>query len=120
MPMTDWKDRALCAETDPEAFFPGKGGSTALAKRVCAACEVRAECLQDALDRREPFGIWGGKSERERRRLGKLPNPVRQCPWHGSELSGGPVLFHCAAGHSVTAADVQEADEAAMMRRAAA
>ncbi len=67
----DWKDRALCAETDPEAFFPEKGGSTREAKRVCVSCEVRAECLDFALGNDERFGIWGGLSERERRRLKK-------------------------------------------------
>jgi WhiB family redox-sensing transcriptional regulator len=66
-----WKDRALCAETDPEAFFPEKGGSTREAKRVCSVCEVRAECLDSALANDERFGIWGGLSERERRRLKK-------------------------------------------------
>ena len=43
-----WQDRALCAQTDPEAFFPEKGGSTREAKRVCRSCEVRAECLEYA------------------------------------------------------------------------
>jgi WhiB family redox-sensing transcriptional regulator len=65
----DWQDRALCAETDPEAFFPEKGGSTREAKRICSGCEVRAECLEYALAHDERFGIWGGLSERERRRL---------------------------------------------------
>ena len=64
-----WQDRALCAQTDPEAFFPEKGGSTREAKRVCRGCEVRAECLEYALGHDERFGIWGGLSERERRRL---------------------------------------------------
>ncbi len=64
-----WQDRALCAQTDPEAFFPEKGGSTREAKKVCRACEVRAECLEYALEHDERFGIWGGLSERERRRL---------------------------------------------------
>ena len=64
-----WQDRALCAQTDPEAFFPEKGGSTREAKRVCRSCEVRAECLEYALAHDERFGIWGGLSERERRRL---------------------------------------------------
>src|SRR5215472_6468427 len=45
-----WQDRALCAQTDPEAFFPEKGGSTREAKRVCRGCEVRAECLEYALE----------------------------------------------------------------------
>ena len=65
----DWQDRALCAQTDPEAFFPEKGGSTREAKKVCRSCEVRAECLEYALEHDERFGIWGGLSERERRRI---------------------------------------------------
>lgn len=62
-----WQEHALCAQTDPEAFFPEKGGSTREAKAVCANCSVRAECLDYALKNDERFGIWGGKSERERR-----------------------------------------------------
>ena len=65
----EWQERALCAQTDPEAFFPEKGGSTREAKRICSGCEVRAECLEYALIHDERFGIWGGLSERERRRL---------------------------------------------------
>ena len=65
------KPEALCAQTDPEAFFPEKGGSTRDAKRVCGVCPVREECLQYAMDNDERFGIWGGLSERERRRLRK-------------------------------------------------
>ena len=64
-----WQDRALCAQTDPEAFFPEKGGSTREAKRVCTSCEVRSECLDYASGNDEPSGIWGGLSERERRKL---------------------------------------------------
>jgi WhiB family redox-sensing transcriptional regulator len=64
-----WQERALCAQTDPEAFFPEKGGSTREAKRICMGCEVRDECLEYALAHDERFGIWGGLSERERRRL---------------------------------------------------
>lgn len=66
-----WQERALCAQTDPEAFFPEKGGSTREAKKVCVSCEVRAECLEFALANDERFGIWGGLSERERRKLKK-------------------------------------------------
>ena len=65
----DWWGRAVCAQTDPEAFFPEKGGSTREAKRICSGCEVRAECLDYALAADERFGVWGGLSERERRRL---------------------------------------------------
>lgn len=64
-----WQGDALCAQTDPEAFFPEKGGSTREAKRVCQSCTVRTECLEYALAHDERFGIWGGLSERERRKL---------------------------------------------------
>ncbi len=64
-----WQSDALCAQTDPEAFFPEKGGSTRDAKRICTGCEVRAQCLEYALANDERFGIWGGLSERERRKL---------------------------------------------------
>lgn len=66
-----WQERALCAQTDPEAFFPEKGGSTREAKKICTGCEVRSECLEYALAHDERFGIWGGLSERERRKLKK-------------------------------------------------
>ena len=64
-----WQQQALCAQTDPEAFFPEKGGSTREAKRICIGCEVKGDCLEYALGQDERFGIWGGLSERERRRL---------------------------------------------------
>ena len=66
-----WQERSLCAQTDLEAFFPEKGGSTREAKKVCVGCEVRSECLEYALANDERFGIWGGLSERERRKLKK-------------------------------------------------
>ena len=69
---TRWQERALCAQTDPEAFFPEKGGSTREAKKICEVCPVRAECLAYALEHDERFGIWGGLSERERRRLKRM------------------------------------------------
>lgn len=65
----EWQERGLCAQTDPEEFFPEKGGSTKAAKAVCVRCEVREECLEYALARDERFGIFGGYSERERRKL---------------------------------------------------
>ncbi|MCP1429514.1 WhiB family redox-sensing transcriptional regulator [Microbacterium foliorum] len=64
-----WQADALCSQTDPEAFFPEKGGSTRDAKRICTSCDVRGECLEYALNNDERFGIWGGLSERERRKL---------------------------------------------------
>lgn len=67
----EWMDRALCAQVDYEMFFPEKGGSTADAKRLCGTCDVREDCLRYAIDHHERFGIWGGKSERERRAIAK-------------------------------------------------
>lgn len=70
----DWRDDALCAETDPEEFFPEKGGSNRAAKRICARCPVTAECLEYALEHDERYGLWGGLSERERRRIRRTAN----------------------------------------------
>jgi WhiB family redox-sensing transcriptional regulator len=63
-----WQDQALCAQTDPEAFFPEKGGSAREAQKTCRSCEVRASCLAYALEHDDigRFGIWGGFSERTR------------------------------------------------------
>lgn len=66
-----WQDEALCAQTDPESFFPEKGASTREAKATCMRCSVRLQCLVYALFNDERFGVWGGLSERERRRLAK-------------------------------------------------
>lgn len=65
----DWTVDALCAQTDPDAFFPEKGGNARDAKKVCAGCDVRAQCLQYALEHEEKHGLWGGLTERERRKL---------------------------------------------------
>lgn len=65
----EWQDDALCAEIGTEMFFPEKGGSTKDAKKVCADCPVAQQCLNYALQNDERFGIWGGLSERERRKL---------------------------------------------------
>ena len=64
-----WQERANCFGVDPDLFFPERGASTREAKGVCRGCEVRAECLEYALAHGEKFGIWGGLSERERRRV---------------------------------------------------
>jgi WhiB family redox-sensing transcriptional regulator len=82
-----WVDQALCAQVDVgDLFFPSKGGSTAPAVQVCKRCPVQEQCLQYALARREPHGIWGGRSERERRRMrqGLSPRKLRS---------------HCGKGH---------------------
>jgi WhiB family transcriptional regulator, redox-sensing transcriptional regulator len=67
-----WQAQARCLEVDPEIFFPERGGSSRAARAVCSQCEVRRDCLLYALRNREQFGIWGGTSERERRKLRRL------------------------------------------------
>ncbi len=64
-----WQEQANCLGVDPDLFFPERGASTREAKSVCRGCEVRADCLEYALAHGEKFGIWGGLSERERRRV---------------------------------------------------
>ena len=64
-----WQEEANCLGVDPDLFFPERGASTREAKAVCRGCEVRVDCLEYALAHGEKFGIWGGLSERERRRV---------------------------------------------------
>ena len=66
-----WQDFALCAETDPDIFFPEKGGSTAPATSVCASGPVQAECLEYAISNDIRHGIWGGMSDNDRRRISR-------------------------------------------------
>jgi WhiB family redox-sensing transcriptional regulator len=63
-----WQERALCKEVDAELFFPYKGENCAAAKQVCGLCEVSAQCLNYAIAHQERVGVWGGMSERERRK----------------------------------------------------
>lgn len=109
----DWRADALCTQVDPETFFPeGKGASTHEAKKICCRCEVRAQCLADALEREDRFGVHGGMSERERRKLSKagwklgdplpevrFPNSARieQCPQCGKWT--GHLRQHVAMAH---------------------
>lgn len=67
-----WRDEAACSGMDVNIFYPEQGAGmpqTKRAKAICARCPVRIECLNDALARNERYGVWGGMSERERRRL---------------------------------------------------
>ena len=68
-PRAGWFEYARCREYDPDMFFPDKGESPNPAKRICLRCPVRVECLNYALRARVPYGVWGGLSDRERRRL---------------------------------------------------
>jgi WhiB family redox-sensing transcriptional regulator len=64
-----WRDLGACRGLDPGVFYPETDEEAAAAKAVCGQCDVRAHCLEHALTRREKQGVWGGATERERRRI---------------------------------------------------
>lgn len=82
---TDWKDDSNCLGVDPDLFFPERGASTREAKEVCRGCVVREDCLEYALQNGEKFGIWGGMSERERRRIRRQRALERQAAARAAE-----------------------------------
>lgn len=65
----DWREDAVCAQTDPDMFFPEQGGNVQSVKQICRACPVAMQCLQFATDNVIQEGIWGGLGPVERRRL---------------------------------------------------
>ena len=89
-----WQDEANCLGVDPDLFFPERGASTREAKEVCRGCVVREDCLEYALANGEKFGIWGGMSERERRRIRRQRAQAARRPAVGLSdrpgLAGGP------------------------------
>jgi hypothetical protein len=113
-----WHDAAACQYTDPEVFFPEKGGSVRPAKKICAGCPVKDLCLEWALANDERFGIYGAKSERERRAIARARGMRR-------------TKTHCKSGkHVRTPANIEarsgrcldcraESDKAARQRRTA-
>lgn len=64
-----WRRHAACRDEDRDIFFPTQGASVAEAKAICATCPVRRPCAEHAITHPEPFGIWGGLSERQRRQI---------------------------------------------------
>lgn len=69
---TSWMEDGLCTEADPEMFFPEMGCNVGAAKRVCAPCPVRQQCLDYALSLHIQHGVWGGMTLGERRRVRRL------------------------------------------------
>ncbi len=65
----DWMATGSCAQEPPALFFPSDGAGVEVARRICASCPVKQECLEYALRNRIDHGVWGGTSERERRRI---------------------------------------------------
>lgn len=70
-------ERGACSNADPEMFFETKGGQPTAAKRICARCEVRDECLDHAL-RSDLHGIWGGTTRSQRTRIANARGIVRE------------------------------------------
>jgi len=64
-----WMSMGACAGTDPEVFFPHDGIGVEVAKQICAGCNITEPCLEYALAHRIEHGVWGGCSERQRRRI---------------------------------------------------
>jgi len=93
----NWQESANCLGVDPDLFFPERGASTREAKEVCRGCVVRGECLEYALVNGEKFGIWGGLSERERRRLPPDPRDARFDRAILSEVQTLPFRFRNSA-----------------------
>lgn len=68
----DWRAHGLCAGTDPDLWFAVGAREHKLAKRICRSCPVRMECLAYAMDAPVDHGVWGGMTERERRRYRRI------------------------------------------------
>ena len=68
---TGWMQRGLCRQVPPSTFFPNDGVGVEVARRICADCPVKASCLEYALRNGIDHGVWGGTSERERRRIAR-------------------------------------------------
>lgn len=79
--MTTWQQRAACIGEPPELWFPPSGRGEKLdyseAQRICDRCPVQPECLEHALTHNERYGMWGGHTERQRRRL-QRQRPIRR------------------------------------------
>ena len=118
----DWRLDALCAQVSIAEFHAdkGEGGMEAInfAKKICALCPVKSECLDFSIRVGDSFGIWGGLPPRERRKLGKRLGIQRVDveDWHGSE---GGARRHYRAGTKVCP-DCRRADERARDRRRSA
>jgi WhiB family redox-sensing transcriptional regulator len=66
---TIWMAKGNCADEPPSTFFPSDGVGVEVARRICGTCPVQEQCLEYALKSRIDHGVWGGCSERERRRI---------------------------------------------------
>lgn len=107
-----WFDDAACRGLDPELFFPERGEPTKPAKTICRTCRVREECLEYALVNVERFGVFGGMSERERRRIrGRRSLAPRTCQWSACGATFQPATpsqWYCNVAHQRAAASARK------------
>jgi len=87
----EWMTGGVCAQVDPDLWFPEKGGSTRQAKALCTRCPVHPECLAYALAHDERFGIWGGASERDRRRIKRTTTRPQAAPVRAPDKRTGVI-----------------------------
>lgn len=81
-----WVSKALCRSADPDELFV-RGAAQNRAALICRKCAVVAECLADALDNRIEFGVWGGMTERQRRKLIRQHPEVTSWSEHFADLA---------------------------------
>ena len=67
----DWMKKGRCRDIPPSVFFPSDGVGVDVARAICADCPVKTPCLEYALENKVDHGVWGGASERERRRIAR-------------------------------------------------
>lgn len=79
----EWMAAGNCREEPPNVFFPSDGVGVEVARRICATCPVKEPCLEYALRNRIDHGVWGGASERERRRILRQRRLLRGAPVAG-------------------------------------
>ena len=79
---TNWMGQGTCRDHPPSTFFPSDGVGVDVARRICATCPVQAPCLEYALRNRVDHGVWGGTSERERRRIARQRRLARTANGH--------------------------------------
>jgi WhiB family redox-sensing transcriptional regulator len=82
-----WWDDAACRGLDPTIFYPVSEEEAEEARAVCQMCEVRVRCLEYALESRERDGVWGGASERDRRRIIRQRRRGVGVPTYGTSAS---------------------------------
>lgn len=103
-----WRDSALCAQVDPDLFFPEKGCSPADAIRVCRRCPVQTECLADALRLGEVHGVWSATTPRQRMRMLNRNQPRY-------DIGGRKAV--CVRGHARTSDNLDSANSCITCRK---